>query len=41
MDLAVLLVIDAIALMLATIVLTFFFFRDILKNKKKKTKGKS
>jgi hypothetical protein len=41
MDLAVLLVLDALALIIATIALTFFFFRDIFKNKKKKIKGKS
>ena len=36
MDLAVLLVIDAVALIIATLVLTYFFIRDILKGKKKK-----
>ena len=35
MDLALLLVIDAVALIAATIALTYFFIRDILKEKKK------
>lgn len=34
MDLAYLLIADAVALMLATIILTYYFFKDILKNKK-------
>ena len=36
MDLTFLLVLDAIALIVATAVLTYFFIRDILKSKKKK-----
>ena len=39
MDLAILLVIDACALMGATVVLTYFFIKDMLK-KEKKGKGK-
>ena len=35
MDLAVLLVLDAVALIVATIALTYFFFRDMFKEKKK------
>lgn len=31
MDLAYLLIIDAVALIIATIVLTYYFFKDILK----------
>ena len=40
MDLAYLLILDAIALIIATIALTYFFFKDILKGKKKKKKEK-
>jgi hypothetical protein len=36
MDLTYLLVLDAIALIIATVVLTYFFFRDLLKEKKEK-----
>ncbi len=36
MDPAFLLVVDAGALIIATAVLTYFFIRDILKNKKEK-----
>jgi len=36
MDLAYLLIIDAIALIFATFVLTYFFFRDLFRNRKKK-----
>jgi hypothetical protein len=36
MDLAYLLVLDAIALIIATVALTYFFLRDLLKEKKKK-----
>jgi hypothetical protein len=35
MDLAVLLVLDAVALIVATIALTYFFLRDMFKEKKK------
>ena len=31
MDLAILLIIDAVGLMIATAVLTYFFFRDLYK----------
>jgi len=34
MDLAYLLILDAAALVIATIVLTYFFLRDIFKGKK-------
>lgn len=34
MDLAYLLIADAIALVVATLVLTYFFFKDLLKEKK-------
>ena len=36
MDLAYLLVADAIALIIATVVLTYFFIKDFLKGKKKR-----
>lgn len=36
MDLAYLLVLDAVALIIATVVLTYFFLRDLLKERKKK-----
>lgn len=36
MDLAYLLIADAIALVIATLVLTYFFFKDLLKRKKNK-----
>lgn len=36
MDLAYLLVIDAIALIFATFVLTYYFFRDLFKERKEK-----
>jgi hypothetical protein len=36
MDLAFLLIADSVALVVATIVLTYFFFKDLLKGKKKK-----
>ena len=35
MDLAYFLVADAVALIIATIILIYFFFRDFLKEKKK------
>jgi len=34
MDLAYFLILDAIALMIATIVLIYFFFKDVFKQKK-------
>ncbi len=34
MDLAYLLIADAVALIIATIILTYYFFKDILKDKK-------
>ena len=34
MDLAYLLILDAISLIIATAVLTYFFFKDILKHKR-------
>jgi len=36
MDLAYLLIIDAAALIFATFVLTYFFFRDLFRERKKK-----
>jgi hypothetical protein len=36
MDLAYLLVLNAVALIIATVALTYFFLRDLLKEKKKK-----
>jgi hypothetical protein len=36
MDIAYLLILDAIALIITTIALTYFFFKDILKGKKKR-----
>jgi hypothetical protein len=36
MDLTFLLIADAIALIIATVVLTYFFFKDLFKEKKKK-----
>jgi len=38
MDLSILLIADAIGLMLATIILTYFFIKDILKEKSKRGK---
>jgi hypothetical protein len=38
MDLAYLLILDAVALIIATIALTYLFFRDIIKNRRKKEK---
>jgi len=35
MDFAYLLVADAVALIIATVILIYFFIKDILKNKKK------
>jgi hypothetical protein len=37
MDLTYLLILDAIALIVATIVLTYFFLKDLFKEKKKKS----
>lgn len=39
MDLTFLLIADAMGLIIATIALTYFFFRDVLKDKKKKKRG--
>jgi len=36
MDLAFLLILDAAALVIATLILTYFFFRDIFKNRKER-----
>jgi len=36
MDLVYLLIADAIGLVIATLVLTYFFFKDLLKGKNKK-----
>ena len=36
MNLTLFLVLDAVALIIATIVLTYFFFRDLLKEKNQK-----
>ena len=36
MDLTFFLILDAVALIVATIVLTYFFFKDVFKEKKKK-----
>lgn len=40
MDLAYLLVLDAVALIIATVVLIYFFFRDIFKEKREKNNKK-
>ena len=39
MDLAIFLVIDAVLLMIATAVLTYYFFRDFIKEKSKQDKS--
>jgi hypothetical protein len=36
MDLVFFLILDAVALFVATMVITYFFFKDLLKGKKKK-----
>ena len=36
MDLAFLLILDAAALVIATLILTYFFLRDIFKNRKER-----
>lgn len=39
MDYAILLILDAIVLLIATIILTYFFIKDLVKNKKKSEKN--
>jgi len=36
MDIAILLILDAVILIIATVILTYFFIKDILKRKIKK-----